>query len=95
MTIHITQLQMACKYSNGHRLAHETARQCLERGDFELAAAWQMTARGWFQNRAEALQITDASIDTFSPGQAREAHEHVNVARGTSGRVRLAAGIAK
>jgi len=92
MNINITQLQMACKYSNGHRLVHETVRQCIERGDLELAAAWQMTARGWFQNRADALQITDASLDTFSLGHAGEAHERVNVARGTPGLVHLAAG---
>lgn len=83
------QVQMINAYSNGHRLASETARQLREAGDHELSSAWQMTSRQWFQARAFEMGINDAVIP-HGLSDALLAHERINDSRGTTDRVRLA-----
>lgn len=83
------QVQMVNSYSNGQRLAFETARQLRESGDLELCVAWQITARAWYQHRAFEMGIDDAIIP-FCLSDASIAHERVNAFRGTPGKVRLA-----
>lgn len=68
-----TDQAMSIRYSNGQRHAHAMQAYFADCGELERACAWQLTSKAWFQYRAVALGIDDATL-TFSMSAHIDAH---------------------